>query len=244
MRSPRLTFLLALSCSGALLACEAESQEQAREVAKNAARKAGTKLEEKVERARDGLADARERHEVDAKLAAAQARFSEAMDEAALEFAALAESGTAGGQGLAGKVDRSGHMIAVAPAAVDCEQADETEARRRRCRVDPQLIAVLRESPMSLARDASLRPRKGSTGAGLELVRISDGGLSQAIGLREGDILLELNGVELSSFEAIGALDEALRGQYLVTLSYERAGAREIVEIMQQVNEDAATQER
>ena len=204
---------------------------QARDAAGEAARAAEKGVVRTADKARAGLSDAREHFEVDAKVEGAKQSFGVAMDEAAEDFAALAESGQAHGEALAGKLGGSSRVLAVAPGSVVCDPGAQPPV----CKVDPELLEVLRESPMSLARDALLKPKRGKTGAGLELARVSAKGFTRALGLREGDILLELNGVKLDSFEAIGALDEALAGQHLVTLIYERASKRQTLTMVRQV---------
>lgn len=76
-------------------------------------------------------------------------------------------------------------------------------------------------------------PKEGLTGRGLQLVRASKEGFTALLGLRQGDILVEINGVELNSFEAIKQLDEALGGKPEAKLIYERDGKREALTVMQ-----------
>lgn len=235
------------------LACESASKERAREVVDEAAReaergaeraRAGTQVvvekaskqgavavseAEKgvargLDKAREGLDDAREGIEV------ARAQLGVGMDEAADSFAALAEAGKDQADML-GDVDAAGESaLEIRPDAIICRD----ESKVRTCRVDPELIAALTRKPKLLASEVSLRPFTGATGRGLRLAKAKTQSFATALGLREGDILMSINGAQLGSFDAIRALDEALSGKPEARLIYERDGEREELTVMQQ----------
>ncbi|PRP90846.1 hypothetical protein ENSA5_60960 [Enhygromyxa salina] len=214
-----------------------QGAEQAREGMGEASRQAGAAAREGVAQAREGIADARERYEVDAQIDDTRRRLGQGLDEAAESFAALTEAGKAHaselGDKLGDKLGQAGQVgLEVAPGAIECDD----DSRSRVCRVDPELVAELAAEPKLLAREVSLRPKRGSTGSGLQLVWARAESLTAMLGLREGDILLEINGAELGTFEAIRALDEALSGQPEVKLVYEREGKREELTVVQQTN--------
>jgi len=253
MRPPQPSKLVVLPLCLSLAAlggCEDEQKQQAREVAERAAdktgevaeqaaektgeaaRKAGAGVQAGVDKAREGLADARERYEVDDKLGDAKQQLGVALDETAEGFAELAESGKEQSAKVVERLD--GARLELGAEDVRCDDAP-TAAGARRCEVDPKLVAQLRERPMLLATEALLKPKRGETGGGLQLGRINADGFCDVLGLQKDDILLELNGVTLDSFDAIRQLDEALAGKDTATLVYERAGERETLEIQQQV---------
>lgn len=236
-----------------LVACEARSSERTREVVDEAARtaersveraRAGTReamdqaelaageakrgLGEARDEARDGLADARERYGVDAKVEDAKQRLAVGLDEAAQSFSELGEAGKARADALGDKLEQA--SLDVAPGAIVCN--DEPS---RVCKIDPELIAKLAAKPKLLVSEISLRPKDGATGQGLQLVRARTQSITSMLGLREGDILLSVNGAELRSFDAIRALDEALSGKHEAKLIYERDGEREELTVIQQV---------
>jgi hypothetical protein len=235
--------------------CESRSSERTREVVDDAARtaergvekaRAGTLeamdqaqlaaeqakrgLGEARDDARDGIADARERYGVDDKVEDAKQRLAVGLDEAAQSFAELGEAGKARADELGDKLGEVGQAgLDIAPEAIVCN--DELA---RVCKIDPELIATLAAKPKLLVSEVSLRPKQGETGQGLQLVRARAQSLTQMLGLREGDILLSVNGAELGSFEAIRALDEALSGKPEAKLIYERDGERGELTVIQQ----------
>ncbi|KIG12907.1 hypothetical protein DB30_00863 [Enhygromyxa salina] len=219
------------------MACEARSSEQTREVVDEAARTAERGVEqakrglgEARDEAREGIANARDRFGVDEKVADARRGIANGWDEAAQEFAALGEAGRAHAEALGDKIDEAGRAsFEVAPDAVIC-----TDAPSRVCKIDPELIAKLTAEPKLLVNEVSLWPKRGATGQGLQLVRLRAQSLTTMLGLREGDILLSVNGAELGSFDAIRALDQALAGKDEATLVYERDGQRGELTLMQQ----------
>lgn len=228
---------------GFVVACEARSSERTREVVDEAARTAERGVEqakqglgearddarEGLADAREGIADARERYGVDDKVDGARRSFAAGLEEAAQGFSELGDAGRARAEQLGDKLDGVGQTsLEIAPQAIVCN-----DERSRVCELDPELIAKLAADPKLLVSEASLWPKRGATGQGLELVRARSHSLTTMLGLREGDILLSINGAELSSFDAIRALDEALSGKREAKLVYERDGQREQLTVVQ-----------
>lgn len=231
------------------LACEAQSNERAQEAVDEAVDKAGQELaearaeshkvmDEAVDKAGQGMAQAREglavaRDEVDERLAAAKQSLGGGMDDAAVAFEELAEVSQDKASDLGeklGEVKARSRGLVVSPGAIDCEE----DPARRVCRIDRELLAELAAEPRLLVREVSLRPKDGAAGSGLELARTEAEGFASSLGLRKGDILLELNGAKLGSFAAIRALDEALSGKPEAKLIYERDGERHELTLIQQ----------
>lgn len=183
-----------------------------------------------------GLAEAREAGErygetVEQRLEQAKRQLHGSMDEAATEFEQLAAAGKQQANQIGEQIGEAGKSgLDIAPNAIKCDDKPE----RRVCRIDPELIAQLASEPRVLAREVSLRPGTGATGKGLQLARAQAEGFAAALGLREGDILLELNGAKLDSFGAIRELDGALSGKPEAKLVYEREGQREELTVVQQ----------
>ncbi|PRQ06970.1 hypothetical protein [Enhygromyxa salina] len=241
VRTSGLSLGLLLAC---VVACEGRSSEQTREVVDEAARTAERGVEqakrglgearhearEGLANAREGIADARERFEVDEKVAGARRSLAVGLDEAAQGFAELGEAGRARADQLGDKLDQVGRAsLEIAPGAIVC-----TEEPQRVCKIDPDLIDKLAAEPKLLVGEVSLWPKRGATGQGLQLVRARTESLTGMLGLREGDILLSVNGAELSSLDAIRALDEALSGKDEANLVYERDGQRGELTVIQQ----------
>ena len=243
-RTPALLSALSLVAVTSVLlgGCQDEHKDQAREVAKQAADKTGEGVDrarevagEAARKAGEGIADARERYAVDDKVEQTKEKFGEAMDETAEGFAALAEAGKEQSKEVGERL--GGARLELEPDSVRCEDAEGDKPRR--CHVEPGVIEALGERPMLLAMEGMLKPTRNSERAGLELTRLREDGLPARLGLRQGDVLLVLNGVPLDTFDAIRDLDEALGGQHLATLIYEREGERQTLEIQQQVAEAA-----
>ena len=176
--------------------------------------------------AKQGIADAREEYEVDAKVAEARARWNTGMDEAADSLAELAEASEKGAKDLSAAIDEQGKAkIDGAAEAIKCKpDPDEPEATR--CKIAKDLLAKLQEDPKQIAKQIMLLPKQGSTGQGLELVRLGRESVPELLGLSRKDILLELNGFSLGSLDAIRQLDEAMAGKPNAEIVFERDGER------------------
>lgn len=208
--------------------------EQAKKGTREAAEKAARTAEKGVAQAKKGIAGARDQLELEARIDKAKESLHEGMGEAAEAFEEVAESGKAKAGELGKKIEKASEGIELEPNAINCDERPEA----RICRIDPELIVQLAEEPRLLAREVSLRPKAGATGRGLELWRARAEGFTNRLGLREGDIILEINGTELSSFEAIKTLDEALSGRPEAKVIYERDGKREELTLIQQVPDE------
>jgi hypothetical protein len=241
-RSLAALSLLLGSLLGFAGACEAQSSERTREVVDQAARTAERGVEQAKQSlgdarddARDGLANAREKYEVDEKVADAKQGLAAGLDEAAQGFAELGEQ--LGDQGreqverLGDKFDGVGPSgLEVAPESITCDGPEDA----RVCQIDPALVAKLTAEPKLLVGEVLLWPQTGKTGQGLQLVGTRTDGITTMLGLREADILLSVNGTKLDSFDAIRALDAALSGKAEAKLVYERDGQREQLSVIQQ----------
>ncbi|NVB40530.1 hypothetical protein G6O69_22000 [Pseudenhygromyxa sp. WMMC2535] len=233
--------LLALACDPKHEARSRELLTEAEAQAKRAAARAGEELDqareryevdEKVERAREELAQvrerageeldqARERYEVDAKVERAREELARGLDEAAKTFDQLAQRAVEEGREQGAELSErlAYEPIPGAAEAVDCE------ASGRRCTVSAAFIDALASDPSQLGREAVLLPGRSVDGvAGLRLSKLEAGSLPALLGLRDGDLLLEVNGVKLASFDAIRELDAAFAGRSEALLRFERGG--------------------
>ncbi len=224
--------------------CQPEQQEQAKQAveqgvdqakqqakqgvdqAKQQAKQGVAQAKQGVEVAKQEIAEARERYEVDERLAEARARFGTGMDEAADDFAELAASGRERAEEVGDAIDEGRKAgIEGAAEAIECA-ADPAKPQTRRCKIQNDLLDRLKSEPKLIAREIMLLPRQGETGQGLELVTVRERSVAELLGLDRKDILLELNGVTLDSLDVIRRLDEALANKHFAEIIYERAGER------------------
>jgi type II secretory pathway component PulC len=228
----------------ALIGCQPEQTERTREVVEQGVEQAKQGVEQGVEHAKEGveqgvehakdgvesakqgIADARERYEVDERVAEAREHWNTGMDEAADTFAELAEAGKEGAANVSAAIDeKSKAGIEGAAEAIKCKP-DPAKQSATRCNIGEDLLAKLKDEPKLLAREIMLLPKQGETGQGLELVRLGRKSVPELLGLNRRDILLELNGVSLGSLDAIRSVDEALAGKPEAEIVYERDGER------------------
>jgi hypothetical protein len=178
-----------------------------------------------VDSAKQGLADARERYEVDTRVAAAREQLHAGMEDAADSFIALAAASEKGAKELSKAIDEQGKArIEGAAEAIKCKADPDSEATR--CQIASDLLVKLRDDPKQIAKQIMLLPKQGSTGQGLELVRLGRESVPELLGLTRRDILLEINGFSLGSLEAIRQLDQAMAGKPEAEIVYERDGER------------------
>ncbi|MBU1324602.1 MAG: PDZ domain-containing protein [Alphaproteobacteria bacterium] len=79
--------------------------------------------------------------------------------------------------------------------------------------------------PQRLIGQASLRPRmKGMSVSGFTVSAAGDGQALRSAGLRNGDVILAVNGVELNGMGALAGLRAELADATTVDIRYERAG--------------------
>lgn len=79
--------------------------------------------------------------------------------------------------------------------------------------------------PQRLIGQASLRPRmKGMSVSGFTVSATGDGQALRAAGLRNGDVILAVNGIELTGMGALAGLRAELADASSVDIRYERAG--------------------
>lgn len=199
----------------ALTGCTRAEQERTRELVDEAARQADRGLNE----ARRELDHARRRYDIDERVAVAREQLERGIDEAADAFTELAEAGREQGEQIG-----EYRPIEGAAEAIECEGD--------RCRMDAAFIDRLAKNPSQLTREAILVPATGASGSGLRVTRVRPGSIPALLGLREGDILLEVNGAGLGSFEAIRKTGAVLHGRNEAVLVYERAGARRSLTVL------------
>jgi general secretion pathway protein C len=79
--------------------------------------------------------------------------------------------------------------------------------------------------PQRLIGQASLRPRmKGMSISGFIVSATGDGQALRDAGLRSGDVILAVNGIELNGMGALQGLRAELADATAVEIRYERAG--------------------
>lgn len=82
-------------------------------------------------------------------------------------------------------------------------------------------------NPEQILTDARLLPNiKDGKQEGFKLLEVRPGGLYEALGLRNGDVLLRVNGLEISSPEIVVQTMTALKGMDRVNLDIIRDGSR------------------
>jgi hypothetical protein len=115
--------------------------------------------------------------------------------------------------------------IAGADQAIRCASED-------RCTIDAAFIDRLADDPLVLSREAVALPTQGNSDRGLSLSRVRPGSIPDRLGLRDGDVLISLNGTNLASLAAPRALADALSGTNEAMLIYERSGQRRTLTIV------------
>jgi S1-C subfamily serine protease len=75
-------------------------------------------------------------------------------------------------------------------------------------------------------------PTQGNSERGLGLSRVRAGSIPAQLGLRDGDVLISLNGTNLASLAAPRALADALAHTNEATLVYERANQQRTLTIV------------
>jgi hypothetical protein len=243
-RSAAFTVVPAVALWLALAGCQPEHTEQAKQAydqgveqakqgydkgvdsAKQGYAQGVESAKQGVDSAKQGLADARVRYEVDDKVAAARERLHTGMGEAADSFVELAAASEKGARDLSAAIDEQGKArIEGAAEAIKCKP-DPDDAQGTRCQIATDLLTKLQNDPKQIAKQLMLLPKQGSTGQGLELVRLGRESVPELLGLNRKDILLELNGFSLGSLDAIRDLDQAMAGKPEAEIVYERDGER------------------
>jgi hypothetical protein len=204
MRERRLLGSLVLVIASA---CTSESVDRSREVVDEKLEK----VDEKLEVARDRLADAVPEIERNGREGLRQA--GEGLDRWLEE----------GREQLGTGDDYT--PIAGADQAIDCPSED-------RCTIDAGFIDRLAEDPLVLSKEAVALPTQGTSERGLGLSRVRPGSIPDELGLRDGDVLISLNGTNLASLAAPRALADALSDTNEAKLVYERAGQRRTLTIV------------
>lgn len=120
--------------------------------------------------------------------------------------------------------DAAYRPIAGADAAITCDSDTH-------CTIDAAFVDRLADSPTQLANEAIALPREGASAKGLALDRVREGSIPALLGLRDGDLLISLNGTNLASLDAPAALADALAGTHEAKLVYERGTAQRTLTI-------------
>ena len=169
-------------------------------------------VDEQIDQARDRLADAGAEFERTGREGLRQA--SEGLDQ-----------WLAQGRETIGSAATPPQPITGAAEAIHCAAAT-------RCTISAAFIDRLARDPMVLSGEAVALPAQGNSELGLALSSVRAGSIPSLLGLREGDVLISLNGTNLASLAAPRALADALSGTDEATLIYERGGQRRTLKIV------------
>jgi type II secretion system protein C len=104
-----------------------------------------------------------------------------------------------------------------AKTAIECDEES--------CTIQRSVADKLREKPATFASQAKVDPEKrdGSV-VGLRLSEVKE--LPQALGFRDRDVIVSINGLRVQSVQSIPQIVLQLRGANRFTVEYERAGVR------------------
>lgn len=203
-RSCRLLGSLALLAGSA---CGSATVDETVERSREVVDRSREVVDEKVEVARDRLADAGAEIERSGREGLHQA--GEGLDRWLEE-----------GREQLGS-DHEHQPIAGTAEAIDC--TTETESTTSRCTIDAAFVDRLAENPLILSGEAVALPTQGTSERGLALSHVRAGSIPAQLGLRDGDVLISLNGTNLASLAAPRALADALANTSEAKLVYERA---------------------
>jgi hypothetical protein len=193
-----------------LLACDRETSERTREAVERSASQAREQIVEVGDEvAKTGREVVQSGREVGREVVASSREgLREAKQGLDRWFADRREQSDAAYQPIAG-----------ADAAIECD----TDTH---CTIDAAFVDRLAAQPTLLANEAIAVPREGTSATGLALDRVREGSIPALLGLRDGDLLISLNGTNLASLDAPAALADALAGTHEAKLVYERGTAQ------------------
>lgn len=205
-RSFRLTAssLIGLLAHVLLAGCGSDTVDRSREVVDRSVEV----VDDKIEVARDNLADAGAEIERTGREGLRQANegidrwVAEGRDELGSDY----------------------QPIAGAAAAIQCESDSA-------CTIDPKFIDQLGSKPQVLVGEAVALPTQGNSEKGMELSSVRPGSIPDLLGLRDGDVLISLNGTKLASLAAPDALADALSDTHEAALVFEREGKQRTLTI-------------
>lgn len=198
-----------LSSSLALVVVVAACSSETQQVVDEKIERSREVVDEKVEVARDRLADAgAELERTGAELERSGRKGLNEAKEGLDRW--LAE----GREQLGSEMDYE--PVPGASEAIHCESDT-------RCTIDAAFIDRLSGDPLILSREAVVLPTQGNSERGLALSQVRSGSIPGELGLRDGDVLISLNGTNLASLEAPKALADALSNTNEATLVFERA---------------------
>lgn len=114
--------------------------------------------------------------------------------------------------------ERPDALIPGADTAITC--VDEVTCTAERAFVD-KLLA----DPSAMGKQARIMPsvKDGQT-LGLKIYGVRPGSLPKLLGLKNGDLLLRINGHDLKNWDAMAELPKTLRGAERVVIDLERKG--------------------
>jgi len=93
--------------------------------------------------------------------------------------------------------------------------------------LDRDKVQHLLENPEQILTDARLLPNfRNGRQQGFKVLEVRPGGLYESLGLRNGDVLLRINGLDISSPDVAIKAMSALRGMERITLDIMRGGSR------------------
>ncbi len=233
MNKPHRAPALALALLGAS-ACSDRAVERTQEVSEDVRREIEVEAKRGAEQAREQLeqVDAKVGEQIDAArehLDVVSERIGEAGDrlqQASRESLHEAKQGL--DRWLGEQRERIDDTLGYEPIE---GAAEAIECRDDHCTLTAAFIDRLADSPHVLAREAIVVPTKGVSDKGLRLSKVEPGSVPALLGLRDGDILVSLNGTNLASLEAPRALERALAGKDDAELVYERAGERRTLKL-------------
>ena len=136
---------------------------------------------------------------------------------ATLEFTAEPEAKPKAQAKAKPKPKKNSREIPGAREAIDCTGNG--------CTIDREFVEKLLENPRELTRQAKLVPavENGQT-RGFRIHRVRRGTLPQLLGLKNGDTLLSVNGIDLDSMDQAISLYSKLRRASELDLTVERKG--------------------
>ncbi len=217
----------------------------------------GAEVKRELADVREELHDVRrERQETRQELADVRAEVSQASRAASKELGedldALEDKVQTEGEYLAAAVRQAASLVHVDVDNVEVELDIGARADQERlalspdehircrgvdtdhavCELSVSLLQRLEASPQQLLRQGRVAPVSDRRGVGLEVVRVTDSPSSvlKPLGVREGDVLTEVNGVAVNSLGDLLAVDrDEVSREGRVTLTFRRgARAREL----------------
>ena len=106
-------------------------------------------------------------------------------------------------------VDRAGKQVERVAVYTPIEGAKEAiQCGEGKCVIDRAFVSQVAKRPEMLAQEAVVFPAGGDTG-GLRLIKVPPGSLPELLGLKEGDIIVEIDGKRIKSASDVLAMARA-----------------------------------